>query len=59
MHAGRWEKKALMGTELRDKMLGLVGLGRVGTAVAQRARAFEMRVLAYDPFVSPGARRPA
>jgi D-3-phosphoglycerate dehydrogenase len=52
-HAGRWEKKGLMGTELRDKTLGLVGLGRVGTAVAHRARAFEMRLLAYDPFVSP------
>jgi D-3-phosphoglycerate dehydrogenase len=52
MHAGRWEKKDLMGSELRGKVLGLVGLGRVGTAVASRAKAFEMRVLAYDPFVS-------
>ncbi|MBC7254538.1 MAG: phosphoglycerate dehydrogenase [Chloroflexi bacterium] len=53
MHAGHWEKKSLMGTELRDKVLGLVGLGRVGTAVASRARGFEMRVIAHDPFVSP------
>ncbi len=41
-----------LGSELRDKTLGLVGLGRVGTAVAARARAFEMRLLAYDPLVS-------
>ncbi|MHB1296867.1 MAG: phosphoglycerate dehydrogenase [Anaerolineae bacterium] len=53
MHAGRWEKKRLMGTELRDKVLGLVGLGRVGSEVAARARAFQMRIVAYDPFVSP------
>ena len=52
MHDGRWEKKALVGTELRHKVLGLVGFGRVGKAVAARARAFEMRVIAYDPFVS-------
>ncbi|NLG51707.1 MAG: phosphoglycerate dehydrogenase, partial [Chloroflexi bacterium] len=52
MHAGRWDKKHLMGSELRGKTLGLVGLGRVGAAVAARARAFEMRVIAYDPFVS-------
>ncbi len=52
MHCGRWEKRTLMGTELRGKTLGLVGLGRVGTAVATRAQAFEMRVLAYDPLVS-------
>lgn len=53
VHAGRWEKKGLMGTELRDKVLGLLGLGHVGTAVAQRARGLEMRVIAHDPFVSP------
>ncbi|MCD6519627.1 MAG: phosphoglycerate dehydrogenase, partial [Anaerolineae bacterium] len=53
MHAGRWEKKALLGTELRGKTLGIIGLGRVGTAVAQRAHAFEMRLIAYDPFISP------
>jgi len=52
-HTGRWDKKRLMGTELRYKTLGLVGLGRVGTAVASRARGLEMRVIAYDPFVSP------
>jgi D-3-phosphoglycerate dehydrogenase len=53
MHCGRWEKKGLMGTELRDKVLGIVGLGRVGISVATRAQGFEMRVIAYDPFVSP------
>jgi D-3-phosphoglycerate dehydrogenase len=53
LHEGRWEKQRLMGTELRGKTLGLVGLGRVGQAVAARARAMEMRVVAYDPFMSP------
>ena len=52
MHCGRWEKRALMGTELRGKTLGLVGLGRVGAAVATRAQSFEMRIVAYDPFIS-------
>jgi D-3-phosphoglycerate dehydrogenase len=52
LHEGRWEKQRLMGTELRGKTLGLVGLGRVGQAVAARARAMEMRVLAHDPFMS-------
>jgi D-3-phosphoglycerate dehydrogenase len=52
IHAGRWEKSGGTGTELRGKTLGLVGLGRVGTEVAQRAHAFEMKVLAYDPYVS-------
>ena len=52
VHAGRWEKSGAMGTELRGKALGLVGLGRVGTEVACRARALEMNVLAHDPYVS-------
>jgi D-3-phosphoglycerate dehydrogenase len=52
MHAGKWEKKSLQGTELRGKTLGVVGLGRVGMEVAQRARAFSMEVVAHDPFVS-------
>ena len=52
MHAGKWEKKALQGTELRGKTLGIVGLGRVGLEVAKRARAFQMTVIAHDPFVS-------
>ena len=52
MHAGKWEKKSLQGTELRGKTLGIVGLGRVGMEVAQRARAFGMELIAHDPFVS-------
>jgi len=51
MHAGRWERAALMGTELRGKTLGIVGLGRIGSAVAVRARAFGMEVIAYDPYI--------
>ena len=52
---GRWDRKAYMGTQLADKTLGIVGLGRIGKAVAQRALAFEMRVIAYDPFLSTEA----
>ena len=51
-HAGKWEKKSLQGTELRGKMLGIVGLGRIGMEVAARARAFGMEIVAHDPFVS-------
>jgi D-3-phosphoglycerate dehydrogenase len=54
MHAGRWEKKSLQGTELRDKTLGIAGLGRIGMEVARRARAFGMELVAHDPFVSAG-----
>jgi len=50
--AGKWEKKSLQGTELRGKTLGIVGLGRVGIEVAKRARAFEMTVVAHDPYVA-------
>jgi D-3-phosphoglycerate dehydrogenase len=57
IQAGRWEKSSLSGTELRGKTLGLVGLGRVGTEVARRARALEMKVLAYDPYVTPAVAR--
>jgi D-3-phosphoglycerate dehydrogenase len=53
MHEGKWEKKALQGTELRGKTLGIAGLGRIGMEVARRALAFGMTVIAYDPFVSP------
>ncbi len=52
MHAGRWERSALLGTELRGKTLGIVGLGRIGGEVAHRAHAFGMDVQAYDPYVS-------
>jgi len=57
MHAGKWEKKTLQGTELRGKTLGIVGLGRVGLEVAKRARAFHMTVVAHDPFVSTSVAR--
>ena len=53
MHAAKWEKKSLQGTELRGKTLGVVGLGRIGMEVARRARAFGMEIVAHDPFVSP------
>jgi D-3-phosphoglycerate dehydrogenase len=55
--AGKWEKKSLQGTELRGKTLGIVGLGRIGMEVARRARAFDMKVLAHDPFVSASLAR--
>src|SRR5579863_6938303 len=57
IHAGKWEKSAFSGTELRGKTLGLVGFGRVGTEVARRALALGMKVLAYDPYVMPAAAR--
>src|SRR5947208_7235970 len=50
--AGKWEKKSLQGTELRGKTLGIVGLGRIGMEVARRASAFEMKIIAHDPFVA-------
>jgi D-3-phosphoglycerate dehydrogenase / 2-oxoglutarate reductase len=52
MKAGRWDKNRLLGVELHGKVLGIIGLGRVGTEVAQKARSFGMRVIASDPFVS-------
>ena len=48
----RWDRSKFMGAQLADKTLGIVGLGRIGLAVAKRAKAFEMRVLGYDPFLS-------
>jgi D-3-phosphoglycerate dehydrogenase / 2-oxoglutarate reductase len=52
MKQGVWDKKSFMGEEIRGKVLGLAGLGRIGLAVARRARAFEMIVIAHDPFVA-------
>jgi len=52
---GKWNRKQYTGVELRGKTLGLIGLGRIGTAVAKRAQAFEMKTIGFDPMVSPEA----
>lgn len=52
LRGGEWARNAYMGVELAGRTLGIVGLGRIGSEVAARARAFQMRVLGYDPFVS-------
>ncbi len=49
---GRWERSRYMGTQLAGKTLGIIGLGRIGQAVAARAKAFQMRVVGYDPYLS-------
>jgi len=50
---GKWDRKTYTGVELKGKTLGILGLGKIGSGVAKRALAFEMKVMAYDPFVSP------
>lgn len=55
MKQGVWDKKRFMGIELRGKILGVVGFGRIGREVAARARAFGMEILAYDPFLASRA----
>jgi D-3-phosphoglycerate dehydrogenase len=57
--AGRWERSKWEGVELADKTLGIVGLGRIGKLVADRARGFGMRLVAYDPYVSSDRARQA
>lgn len=52
LHAGRWEKGKFLNVELYNKTLGVIGLGRIGSEVAKRAKGFAMRVIAYDPFIS-------
>ncbi len=52
LRGGAWERSRFGGLELAGQTLGIIGLGRIGTEVASRARAFEMRVVAYDPFIS-------
>jgi D-3-phosphoglycerate dehydrogenase len=54
---GRWERSKWEGVELADKTLGIVGLGRIGKLVADRARGFGMRLVAFDPYVSPDRAR--
>ncbi|MCD6248918.1 MAG: hydroxyacid dehydrogenase [candidate division Zixibacteria bacterium] len=51
MHDKNWAKKELKRTELKGKTLGILGMGRIGSALATRAKAFDMKVLGYDPFV--------
>ncbi|MDZ4771029.1 MAG: hydroxyacid dehydrogenase [Chloroflexota bacterium] len=50
--AGKWDRKSYNGVELRGKTLGVVGFGRIGRAVAKRALAFDMTVIAYDPYIA-------
>src|SRR5919202_482060 len=52
-HAGKWEKSRFMGVELTGKVLGVIGCGNIGSIVADRAQGLKMKVLAYDPFLSP------
>ena len=52
MKEGKWSRKEFQGTELYNKTLGILGMGRIGTEVAKRAKAFGMKVVAYDPYLS-------
>lgn len=52
MREGRWDRSKLLGTELRGRCLAIVGLGRIGSEVALRARAFGMNITAYDPYIT-------
>ncbi|MFO7773048.1 MAG: phosphoglycerate dehydrogenase [Dehalococcoidia bacterium] len=52
LKSGKWERQEMIGAELRNKILGIIGLGNVGSEVAKRVQGFEMRVIAHDPFVS-------
>jgi D-3-phosphoglycerate dehydrogenase len=51
--AGKWEKNRFLGVEVRNKVLSIIGLGKVGTEVARRALGLEMQVIAFDPYVAP------
>ncbi len=53
MKSGKWEKSRFLGVEVRNKVLGIIGLGKVGTEVARRAQGLEMQVIAFDPYVAP------
>ena len=52
-HAGKWEKSAFMGVEISGKTLGIVGCGNIGSVVAERAQGLKMKVIAFDPYLSP------
>jgi len=53
LKAGRWDKKKLQGREIFNKILGIIGYGKIGSIVADRARGLKMKVIVYDPFVTP------
>ena len=53
LKAGRWDKKKLQGREIYNKILGVIGFGKIGSIVADRARGLKMQVIVYDPFVTP------
>ncbi len=53
LHEGIWDRKKYMGTEVKGKTLGIIGLGKIGSRVAKRARSFGMKVIANDPYLSP------
>ena len=55
--AAKWDRKRFIGAELQGKTLGIIGLGRIGRAVAARARAFGMKIVAHDPFIAPDQAR--
>ncbi len=55
MKQGKWDKKSFMGVEIRDKVLGIIGIGRIGSYVAKLAQGLQMRVIAYDPYISEEA----
>jgi D-3-phosphoglycerate dehydrogenase len=52
LKSGKWRREEFVGTEIRNKTLGIIGLGNVGSEVAKRVQSFEMRIMAHDPFVS-------
>ena len=57
LRRGEWRRRDFMGTEIRNKTLGIIGLGKVGSEVARRAQAFQMRILAHDPYLPQDAAR--
>lgn len=57
LRQGKWNRNEYLGAQLADKTLGIVGLGRIGREVARRAQAFDMRVIGFDPFLSPDRAR--
>ena len=52
-HAGKWEKSKFMGTEITGKVLGIIGCGNIGAIVANRAQGLKMRVVGFDPYLTP------